>query len=675
MNELLIEDVIPASRPNIPVTEKDAVLKIGSGAPSVRRPTLTYALPTTGKAGSDHGYNDVEYNFVDIGLAEDTDSYVYQANFKRLALAVKAGWLFVSRNQTALNYIKKRVAQIEVAQNATMWELFTEVLGNMFRYNNCFVIKQRDLDASGGKVRMVGDKELIPVAGYFVCSPDTIRIRVGKDNKVSGYKHVMPDGRFKIFSPDDVIHFHIYKKTHMLTATPSWQPVIEDVIALRRMEENIENLAHQFLYPLYQYKIGDMEHGVKRYEDGLTEIDVVTRKIRDMPTDGMLVIPGRHDIKGLSSEAKSLNAEPYLKHFTNRVISGSGLSQLDFGMGDTANRSTGDNMSKQGIDNVKFYQQCFAEIVNFRMIRELMLESTLEYDHTDELTLVELRFFEVDLEARIKQDNHFMLLYQGHAITESEMRKHIGKDPIADDERSDTYLDRVKKVESEYATDAAANKANAVATNKQQPTNQYKTNSGPTKKKSSVETDSYAKELYGELADIAENMSKNGSNFPYLRQLHASIKDRMVQSFEVSLHASILSGLSGYVLTPALRFRVEGLQRAMLSQFDNDVSALLSRTFSDISTALAIGKFDRVIVDSLTFRVGFIERTVLHRAYVLSKVAGMRSAGITKAKIVSDPDSEHYETMNGLVIELDSASPESLPPFRTNCKCDLVPEI
>ena len=645
--------------------------------PSIRRPTFTYRLPAFSNSKKDGDtFYPAEYNFVDIGLAEDTDSFVFQANFKKLALSIKANWAFTSRNQDHLDYVRKRLSEMEIAQGQTFWALFVEILSNLIRYHNCFLIKSRNFDASSGKVRNIDGRKLNPVAGYFVASPETIQFKIGKDYNIKMYKHVMPDGREKLFPPEDVIHFHIYRKTHHLTGTPAWIPVLDDVMALRRIEEHVETLIYRHIYPLFQYKVGTEKSPMQRYEDGLTEVDVVKKKIRDMPSDGMVVTPERHEIKGLGSESRALRAETYLEYFKKRVIAGSGMSEIDFGFGDTSNRSTADTMSKLAIDNVKFYQQSMADTINYSLVRELMLESTFSYDHSDDGDKVELQFNEVDIDSQMKVQNHYMLLYQGHVTTESEARKSIGRGPLSDDHREDTFLSRVEKQKADWSAQADVDKANAVAKNRQQPTNQYGKKSGPAKKRSFVEKDGYAAEVYNELANDLNQMGNSNRQISlgYVNQLFLASSERAKAGFKDALVRAVNRGAAGFPLPPLLRVELDVLVSRMTRNFNEDVDRLFREASSKTSIQLITKDYDRLAIDTLEYRIRFIERTLQHKAYILAKAATLRKNGITRARVVCDPEGQDFDSWNNVVIDLTTILPDELPPFHVNCQCDIDPE-
>lgn len=656
------------------VTPKMDITLISARPPSLKRSTFTYKVPTQSNSKAEgQTFYDAEYDFVDIGMAEDTDSLVYQANFKKLALAIKAGYTFVSKEQRSLDYIKKRVSELEVAQGQTMWSLITEILSLLIKYHNCFLVKARDRDASSGKVRDINGRKITPIAGYFVASPETMQFRIGKDYNVKQYKHVMPDGRERIFDAEDVVHFHINRKTHHLAGTPAWTPVLDDIRALRRIEENIENLIYQHLYPLYQYKVGTEKAPVERYEDGLTELDIVKSTIQNMPSDGMLVTPERHEIKGLGSESRALRAESYLEYFKKRVIAGSGMSQMDFGESDSANRSTADTLSKLAIDNVKFYQESMLNTFNFEVVRELMLESTLGYDHTNEEKKVELQFNEIDLESQIKMQNHYMLMYQGHAMGEGEMRKSMGRDPIGDDSREDLYLHKVKKQEMEWQMDADVNKAKAVAANKQQPTNQHGKKIGPAKRKSSVSKDSQIQEAYSQLSQDLKRLTNPSPG--YVNQLFLGTLSNLKSLYRSTLRESMIRGTKGFTINYQLSRALPILEQSLLTDFDKDLESLFADITKETIHSVVAQELDSLQIDLLEYRMRFIERTLTHKAYVLSKVTSMKANGISKGRIKSDPDGEDFETWDGVVIELNGAEPSMLPPYHVNCSCDIEPEL
>ena len=198
----------------------------------------------------------------------------------------------------------------------------------MISFSNCFLVKVRDNDASSGEPRSISTGEKInPVAGYFILDPTTMEIKRNIHGKVFGYLQRLPGvGVFPKFKPCDMVHMVYNRKEGFVFGTPYIVPVLDDIRSLRRMEENIEMLTLSHLYPLFQYIVGSEDHPAEVYEDGTTEVDLIKQEIENMPTEGSIVTPERHEIKVLGAEGKALDAQPYLKHFEMRVLAGLGIS-------------------------------------------------------------------------------------------------------------------------------------------------------------------------------------------------------------------------------------------------------------------------------------------------------------------------------------------------------------
>jgi hypothetical protein len=633
--------------------------------PALRRPVFNHVHAVDGRASDTSGFHPGEYGFHEIGMAEDTDSFVMQANVKKLALSMKAGYAFVGKNQVTLEYLKRRLSEMEVAQGFTFRSLVSEVMANLIRYNNCYIVKARDIAASSGKVRVLGRRKIKPVAGYFAVSPETMSQRVDSSNNVQHYKHTMSDGRYRIFKAEDVIHLHVYKKTHFLVGTPSWTPVLEDVRALRRIEEHIENLVYQHIYPLFQYKVGTEKSPMRRFQDGLTEVDIIKSKIRNMPTDGMLVTPERHEIKAIGSESRAIRAEPYLEHFKKRVITGTGLSAIDFGDGNTANRSTASTMSKLAIDNVKFYQETFADAFNFEITRELLLEAQFSFNPLDHENMVELRFNEVDLEAHIKKQNHFGLLWQMNILTETEARREMGFGAMKESERDQRYVNLVGEAE-----------VNPAAQNKQQPENQHGVNSGPEARKSERMSDSIMRQVYDELlAEIRMIRSGNSISLGYVRRLFDIASNRVVRNFSLELDSSLRRGMVGMPVNKETWSLISTYRDELSVKIELDVSRLFTDSADRVTSQLLEGSFGSEIVDSLSYRIDMIERTLHHSAYISGKLALYKSNNIENIKVIATKGGSDYADWNGMVIKVGDVNLNQLPPFHPNCKCDIIPEV
>lgn len=669
--------------------EKPSVVFAETERRPLKRPVMMYKIPA-GSASTDteEGFWPSEYPLIDIGAAEDTDSFVYQAILKKLALGMKEGFSFIGENPDVLAYVKTRIRQMEIVQGKTFWKLISELLAGLFRYHNIYLIKKRDVERSGGKVRFSGNREIAPVAAYFIASPDTMEVRISKNQIPDKYKHVMPDGRSIILRAEDVIHFEVNRKPHFLTATPPWHPVIEDVQALRRIEENIENLIYQHLYPLYQYKIGTPERPMQRFEDGTTEVDIVRAKLANMPPDGMIFTPERHEISGLGSESRALRAENYLEHFKARVIAGTGMSQLDFGYGDTANRSTADSLSKTGTGNVKFIQQCLTDTFNSEVLREILLESTFSIDVLAPENIVELQFEEIDLEAQIKKQNHAMLLFNGNLVTHTEARALANYEAMTEEQMEDTYMHKFSIAETEETAEIEAKHAptpaptasgakptsSAVraAKSKQQPSNQHGKASGPTAAKSSVMRDSRVTDTFSELLSDLQRMNKRNISLDFVRQIFVSSREQAKERIKSAIQDNTFLGARVVPFTTDLLNQVRAAQNTIYQDYAQDIEKLFDEGLRETTKAFLNEEDFLDHLESIQYRLKFIDNTCRTASFNIGRQVALRANGQEFAVIRSDPDGSDHKIWDGVVIALSDRS--ILPPFHPNCRCTIEPQ-
>ncbi|RKX64205.1 MAG: hypothetical protein DRP42_06765 [Tenericutes bacterium] len=503
--------------------KKNAVLKPGRirrvGYPgSVYNVSPAYGNLAIGKRGV---FQKSEYDLGEVARVMDIEAYVRQAFNKHIELCMKEGYQIKSRNPEATRYVKRRLREIGESTGRTFDSLLRGILSNMVSFSNCFVVKVRDFQASSGEYRLDPKGErLSPVAGYFLLDPTTMEIKRNIHGKVFGYLQRMPGvGVYPKFKPYDMVHMVYNRKEGFAFGTPYIIPCLDDIRSLRRMEENIEMLTLAHLYPLFQYIVGTEDHPAEVYEDGTTEVDLIKTEIENMPTEGSIVTPERHEIKAIGAEGKALDATEYLKHFEMRVLAGLGISEIALGRGGTANRNTAAVIDKGMVDRCKDFQDVTEGFVNEYMFKELLLEGKFQIDEKEE-NIVTLEFNEIDIDSQIKLENHSVFKYEHDAITEPEMRGLLGKDPITEEERNEMFFEVITKprsiimaVDEPYTAEAKANGAVAKVSkeekkkkntnNREQPANQHgKKMAKTTTKQDSPEEASREKLLKESLEDI-----------------------------------------------------------------------------------------------------------------------------------------------------------------------------
>ena len=420
-----------------------------------------------------------EYDLGEIQIAQDTDSYLFKSIQKKKNRFLIAGWDIVGQDQEIVSYMKRRIKEIEYVSKKPFELLMTETFTDICRYSNAMWVKVRNKYSSSGKEREeVGGKKVEPVAGYFILPFETLLFKTKRNGDIKKIQQKTPSGDYKEFFPTDVIHFYDNKKPGFAMGTPELVPVLDDIALLRRLEENVESLIESNLYPLFHYKIGSDAYPERYSPSGVKESDIVRSTIEYMPAGGVYISDHRHKIDAIGSEGRALRIEGYLDYFKKRVFAGLGISSVDMGEGDTANRSTANTLSKSAIQDVEAIQKMLKIFIEFFVFDELLMEGG--YDPIAEENKVEIQFGVIDKEERSKTENQTIQLWLNNLITETEARKNLGMSP--DLELEKTHFEMYQRVLAEMKKNGFSDTRpgeSKLSENISQPENQHGTRIAP----------------------------------------------------------------------------------------------------------------------------------------------------------------------------------------------------
>lgn len=428
-------------------------------------------------------FEEAEFDLSQIDDGYNTDSYIRQGVDKYVDQIFKEGFQFYGRDTAVVDYIRLRFSFMAEATGIPTEQLFTEIAEDVVKYGNCFLAKSRVSDQASlpPTVTVTGIAGAQPIGGYFPINATTMQIKRDKNGVVQQYQQEVDDTTVK-FKAEDMIHIYYKREKGNAFGTPFLHPVLDDVRALRQAEENVLKMMYRNIYPFFHVMVGDDET-----PGGENEINEVKDQIDGMEVDGGLVTTNRVEIKPIASN-QVINAQPYLQYLEERVFSGMGIPAILFGRGGTANRSTGDNMTSEMADRIRAIQRIIEVFVNEYIIKELLLEGgfdpVLNPEH-----VVEFRFNENELDSKVKRDTHYVYLYEHNAITEDEMRKELGRDPITDRAlMHQTLITQANEAHSASVRGGTASSSGSnssdgtkATNNKQKPTNQYGTKSSPKK--------------------------------------------------------------------------------------------------------------------------------------------------------------------------------------------------
>lgn len=470
----------------------------GGGSSAKRDPSLTL-VKRLGLAVTDGGtgdFEEAEWDFITITNAYNTEAYIRQAVDKYIETMFKADWEWVGKNPNAVEYVRMRFALMAEATNIPTDQLFIEIAEDLVKYCNVTVAKSRAKDMNifaGLNVQAVGDK--LPVAGYFPLNLTGMTVKRDKNGTIKQWQQELEGGDTTVkFKADDIVHIYYKREKGRAFGTPWLLPVLEDARSLRQIEENVLRLVYRHLHPMWHVQVGEALEG-QQGEDH--EVEQVQLAMENMDVEGGLVTTERVKINAIASN-NALDAHGYLKYYEQRLFTGLGVSELLMGRGGTANRSTSDSLSSDFRDRIKALQKVMSSFVNEKMVNEILMEGGFDpIINPDDA--VYHRFKEIDMDSRIKSENQAVYLYEHNAISESEMRELLGRDPIEDGEiRAGMHLQVITMAtaQANAAMKAETTSGNAETDNKQKPANQHKTKTSPKKETNSAKVESNDIELY-----------------------------------------------------------------------------------------------------------------------------------------------------------------------------------
>lgn len=390
---------------------------------------------TSGGGDSRSSFESSPYDFDRIIQAIDTDSYIRQAFLKYKELMWKEGWEILGDNPEAVDYLYQRFDYMEISMGRPFHDFLVEVGDQLVKFNNTFIAR------SYGDLKSVFPAPLQPatetgenIIGYYIIPTETVEIARDKNNNPKRYQQnasgggVGGSGKNPTWKPEEIVHFYADKKPGRAFGAPFILPVLDDVISLRQLEEDILNLTHRELFPMYVYTVGTEERPA---EDD--EITRAANELENMRVEGGIIVPERHKLEVLGAEAKALDASKYLEHFVNRVVTGLGLAPHHLGlMSEGGNRSVTDRLDIALYDKVKTYQRYLARMFELNILNELLIEGGFDPMGSTANGMsdrCQFRFREIDVDTQVKRDAAALQMYTSNAVTLPEVRSMIGQTP------------------------------------------------------------------------------------------------------------------------------------------------------------------------------------------------------------------------------------------------------
>ena len=214
-----------------------------------------------------------------------------------------------------------------------------------------------------------------------------------------------------------------------LFPVPPCYQTFDDILTLRSIEETIELLVFQFGSPILHAKVGtDADPGTA------AEVAQVHNSIVAMAPNGMITTNNRVTIDVLSIQKAVADLMPYVDHFKNRVLSGSGSSGITVGEGSSANRNTAASIDDALSDHCTFLGRSICDVFEYNIIPDILTSVGVPTDalfNADGDPTVRMSFNEMRLEKQIMRENHVINKWNSHLITLPEARKALKHTPLS----------------------------------------------------------------------------------------------------------------------------------------------------------------------------------------------------------------------------------------------------
>lgn len=547
-----------------PIIQTDLKLAAGPEGPSVEKAikertqvlgrTMSYEF-VSDPIGRNPNFTPPPYDLAEIARAADVEAYISQSIRKHREQILKEGYEIFGVKQDMVKYVEQRLFEISVASGITTDSWVRECITNLITYHTAYIVFRRDKTRSSGRrIRLYG-KYLDPIAGIYIPDPTTMTVAVDQYGTPKKWRQTVDaqdasaESNTRDFNPEDVICITMDKKSGMTYGTPYILPALDDVRALRRLEEIALIVAAKEAFPLYHYKVGTPERPAITYEGGGSEVDEVVGSVQAMPLQGNIVTSERHEIKLISREGSAFDLSPLLHYFEARVLGDLRLSPIDLGRGGTSNKGTANTINKMVQDAARDYQQVFSISVSNGLILQLLWEGGYDINPDN---MVWLDFPMIDREELRAHQNHGLQIMLGSAITIDEFRKHyLNMPPMSTADEADTTRQLDAEVEKElieltgdqsakapapvvagqqtpapevtkttttktgppHRQRTVTKKITAVASNKGQPANQFGKKQAKTKIKAN-DYKSVVANLFLDFQDFVKNLAEDSPDTP-----------------------------------------------------------------------------------------------------------------------------------------------------------------
>ena len=411
----------------IPVLDtKGKVLKIKSNDYSKVESNPFESTIKWNRVKNYYSHKSFEYDFTETNRIIDTEALVSAIFRRKKHLILKEDPILKSENSRNLDYINKRLLEIEYVSEVTFSDLLDSATQSLISYHNVFILKNRSfVSSSGNKV----DKK-DPIASLHILSPSRLTPIEDELGDLIGYNYKSKrSGKYLQIPKDMVYHIHTDKKIDVSVGTPPLEAVKDDILSLRQIEESIERLIYKNASPLLHVQVGTDDLPAQILPNGDSEIDYYNSLVYNMEDEGGLTTSHRVKINLLGSESQALRIKEYAEYFKGRVLAGLKASSLDIGEANSISTAGANYISDVLKQDVISYQKILERFFTEKLFNDLLLEAdwyknSVRVERKDS---VQLKLLDSNIDAKIKYESHLANLVRFGLMDREEFGRETGR--------------------------------------------------------------------------------------------------------------------------------------------------------------------------------------------------------------------------------------------------------
>ena len=376
----------------------------------------------------------IGYDWEDLWKAFQADGYLHRAVLRYRNLVVGDG-VQIDGDREAVRYLQERFA-IGKSLNGFGWDELVRTLALEYvLYGNAFLIRSYT-----GQLSAVFGRRLRVARATAAWYPVTVRWLeplldrntrdvVGWQLRIKEREGTPKTHNFRV---QDVIHLWYNCPPGGIYGIPPLLSAVEDVRALRQIEEDVLKLVHKYTHPLIQVTMAD----TLGYGEGVrADVTELVSTINTMAEDGFLVTMPGQEVRMIGAESMALRVEPYVDLFKRRVFSSLGMSGVMLGdQPEPLERQV--ELERHLRDTVQDLQIQFGQGLLHQVILPLLREAGFSGR-----TQVRLRFPVPDRSLFLRQMTQLANIYTLNVLGAAEVRRMMGIDEPLD--QNDTYSARV----------------------------------------------------------------------------------------------------------------------------------------------------------------------------------------------------------------------------------------